>query len=54
VGIQSEALDALAMRLKDERDALRSEGGLEIPEEEDLPPELRERLEALEHLETSP
>jgi arylsulfatase A-like enzyme len=54
VGIQSEALDALTMRLKDERDALRSEGGLEIPEEEDLPPELRERLEALGYLETNP
>lgn len=54
VGIRHEALDALTVRLKDERDALRSEGGIEIPEEEDLPPELRERLEALGYLETQP
>jgi arylsulfatase A-like enzyme len=54
VGIRHEALDALTVRLKEERDALRSEGGLEIPEEQDLPPELRERLEALGYLGTNP
>jgi len=54
VGIRHEALDALTVRLEGERDALRSEGGLEIPEEQDLPPELRERLEALGYLETHP
>ncbi len=54
VGIRHEALDALTVRLEAERNALRGEGGLEIPEEQDLPPELRERLEALGYLETHP
>ena len=52
VGIQSEALDALAARLEQERGALRSEGGLEVPSEQEMPAELRKRLEALGYVES--
>jgi arylsulfatase A-like enzyme len=51
VGIHHEALDALGQRLDEQRAALREEGGLQVPAEQDLPAALRERLEALGYVE---
>jgi arylsulfatase A-like enzyme len=52
VGIRHEVLDALGAQLAEEREALRREGGLEVPAEQDLPAEVRRGLEALGYVET--
>ena len=51
VGIRDESLDALTTQLAAERAALHAQGGLDVPADQDLPPALRERLEALGYIE---